>query len=431
MELKRELSPNEKWYWISDSYSSSNIALMMSWERLIDEDEIRRCLEICQSKIEVLTCLLDDSDKLSPRWVRPGTPPKIPLRSETLTGQQNVTPSVLHAFAEEDCAIPLNTRETLLRGRMIQSSTSTGLVLSTPHFVADGASLRILGLMLNDCLLGLESDVKYYPLCEPLESFFPPALLGFSGFLKWFRLQLKTFLRESREKPFRIVPKNPLGLVGRKTRIVYFELESDASHRLFDYVARNRKDFTVNDYVLSVFSEAIAETFKVKEKSVAIGSPVNLQPKIERKDLFGPFVSAHVNYVPRSRKDFIQNVKLLRRRLKEFITGHDAYLTLKPLGFITRKTPDASKKLFKTVTKLGPGHITYSNMGSMKMPKDMSYFGFTASLNVSGLLLLGSYSLGDEKLRGCLNWVEDAVDKENAELILSVLLKKLKETPAD
>ncbi len=394
MEVKRDLGPNEKWYWISDSFSSSNISIMLSWNRKLSTGEIEKALHHCQDRIEVFCCVLDEK----PRWIRLDQRPKVSITWCSLTP----TPSNLYAVCEEECFLSLKTGECLLKVKVLQDNHSTGVVLTTPHYVADGYSLYSLGSIFVEGLGPNLSEAMTHPLSPALEALFPKEANGVGGWLRWIGTQFRTLWLEMTMKPFRIRPIPALELEGRRTKLCYFELNDELSKKITSHVARNREVLTVNDFVMAGMAQALASSLEVTESSMAIGCPINLGSLINKKNLFGPFVSAHLSYVPLKENSFLKVAQQIRQGFKKATP----FLVLKPLALITKKSPKDSKKTFEKVTKLSPGCITLSNMGRVPMIPGTSFIGFGGSMNISGYMMLGCYSLPDGKLRFTLGWIE-------------------------
>jgi hypothetical protein len=419
MRKMRYLSPNEKWYYFADFFTPTNISVFMIWNECFTREVVERALRDAQIKIEIFNCLIDDSIPQKPQWVRPEEDLAIELKWGNVSNNGPVTPQLLHSLSEEEQLERMDYHTGLLKCRVVQSVASTGVILTTPHYVADGTSLFILA---NEFNLSLKSEFcgkLKFPLTDPLETLFPPETLGVKGLWRWVVLQLQNLYMEIRLTPFRIGQK--VDLKNRITKFQHFEATPELSQKIL----LTRKGITVNDLMTLAFAKSIRTVLCPDAKSVAVGCPINLRQFIDKQEIFGPYVSALISYPSVMNQSSSETLRLIRKRFKKGINKLHIFLALKPLVFVTRGTPEGSEGLFQKITQLGPGNITLSNMGKLNLPQDMQYISFSGSLNISGFLMLGSCSYQDGQVRFLLSWVDGVLAREQISSIQIEFLKEL------
>ncbi|MFY1634922.1 phthiocerol/phthiodiolone dimycocerosyl transferase family protein [Solwaraspora sp. WMMB335] len=439
-EVRRALSPLERWYWIADQVSPLNVIARVQVRGPLPPTLLRAALDWLRRRHPLLRVAIATApDGRSPRFVPTDRP--IPLHQVT-----HDEAGWVRRINEHELVDRIDWRRGPLCRTVVLTRASTGgvpddevhdLLLTMPHCVADGTTVLSLlrqwidlaeqvrrGAGATDGADGAEPDEPGEP-GEPAlpgcEAMFPRRYRGLVGTLRLRWLLARDLYRVRRYRPARVVPSRFVPFTERRTRLLARTLTPEQVETLVAACRRERT--TVHGALAAAMVLAVAaETGAPAPGHVTIGSPVTfrdaLVPAVPERAV-GAYVATvptFVGYRPGlSLWQLARSISgdlAIRRRSG----SHFAMVDLVTIS--CPRSVAASGRFIETMERTGPVNLCLSNIGRYDFPARVGPWQLSGAQFIAGLSVCGYFVSTVNTSHGRLFWnftyVPDALPQERA-----------------
>ncbi|MFI1739949.1 short-chain dehydrogenase [Streptomyces sioyaensis] len=434
-QLRRPLSPMERWYWICDQISPLNViarvhvtgavtgeALARAGARLAEEHPLLR-VAVAAGPDGSRPCFVAVKDARIPvRTVRCHEP--APERWEReLNDVELVAPLDLRAG-------PPARIVDVAQGAPGTAGECHDLILTVSHVIADGTTamelLRRLVELAAASATAPPADAPWprRPLPPP-EELLPKRINGLPRAAHFVASVIADQIALVLARPRRLEPATPVPPALRRTRLIRHEL--DAAQ--LDALVRRcrREDVTVHSALVAAMALTVSGTAGQAGRGarVTVGSPVDfradLVPPVGPRDA-GAYVAtvpSHVQVGPTGRLWAVARGAHRDLRRRKRLHQHLALVSL--LRFMVPRSVGRSARAVAMVDRVGPGNICLSNIGRYDFPDragrwELSGAQFVAGISVSGYLV-ATVNTSHGSLHWNFTYIDGAVPRERAEWI--------------
>ncbi|MEV8510456.1 condensation domain-containing protein [Actinoplanes sp. NPDC051475] len=395
-DVRRPLSPLERWYWIADQISPLNVIARVRLHGRFPPELARRSLDGLQARHPLLRVAITDDAGRAAAFVPSTT--TIALRQVTATT----------ADAETRWQQEINDRELvdrlvwrtgpLLRAVVVSRDDEVhDLVLTVAHCIADGTtalSLLQQWIRLADGYRSGSSAPGPARSLPAPEDLFPRHHRGTSGALAVVRAQLRDQIARLRWRPRRIAASAAVPFDRRRTGFIHRSLSGAQVDALAD--ACRREGTTVHGALAAAMATAVAEAAGTGAGGhVIVGSPVDFRRDLDppvSPDEVGAYVATVPSFVPHRpgaplwpTARAVSGDLARRRRRGE----HLAMITLlrwaAPLSLAT------STPFLRRVERQGPGRLCLSNIGRHTFPDELGPWRLSGAQFIAGISVSGYF----------------------------------------
>ncbi|WBB78081.1 hypothetical protein O7606_17730 [Micromonospora sp. WMMD882] len=468
-EVRRALSPLERWYWIADQISPLNVVARVQVRGPLPDGLLRDALDRLRRRHPLLrVAIAATPDGRSPRFVPTDRP--IPLLRLAGAGPARPTPAPGPADTSEPGpadtsepggadpaaadwarrvdehelvdrvdwrAGPLCRAVVLTRAADPPDDETHDLLLTMPHCVADGTTVLSLLRQWIDLAArahdatttagagGSAEPDRAARTGEPAlpgcEAMFPRRYRGLLGTLRLRRLLLRDLYLVRRLRPARVVPDRFVPFTERRTRLLARTLTGEQVEALV--AACRREGTTVHGALAAAMVLAVAtEAGRPASGHVTIGSPVTFRAALEPA-VSAAAVGAYVATVP----TFVgyrpgASLWQLARAISDDLTrrrrtgSHFAMVDL--VGLSGPRSVRASGRFVGTMERSGPVNLCLSNIGRYEFPDRVGPWRLSGAQFVAGLSVCGYFVATVNTSHGQLFWnftyVADALSPRRA-----------------
>jgi hypothetical protein len=438
-EIRRPLSPMERWYWICDQMSPLNVIARVhvagsyapqdvAWAaaRLADEHPLLR------------VAVAAEPDGSRPRFVA-APDPRIPVR--TVRGHEPAADRWEREVNDVELVTPLDWRGGPLARIVDVAQAASGtrpethdLILTVSHVVADASAAlellrRLVELAAARAATAPTALRPRAPLPPP-EALLPNRINGVPRGAHLVAWLVAGWITAARARPGRLAPAAPVPPGQRRTRLIRRELDAA---QLDTLVARCRREqVTVHSALAAAMALAVAGSVadaasagrRWRTATVAIGSPVDfraeLVPPVERQDA-GAYVAAVPLYVPVGPAvDLWAAARSASRDLRRSKRFRHHLALVSMLRFMCPPSVGRSARAVTLVDRVVPD-TCLSNVGRHDFPGRIGPWQLSGAQFVSGISLNGYLTATVTTCHGALHWnftyIEGAVTRDHAERI--------------
>ncbi len=450
MEVRRPLSPMERWYWICDQISPLNVIARVhvtgSWTpadiawagaRLADEHPLLR------------VAIGADPDGSHPRFVaarHPGSPVRTGRCGGLAANRWE------REVGEVELVTSLDWRGGPLArigdvAQELQGAEPEGhdLVLTMAHLIADAtAAMELLRRLVELAASraagagGAPADTRpREPLPAP-EALLPAWVNGMPRAAHLVALLAVDRVAAALARPVALAPAAAVPPAERRTQLVRHELDAAQVARLITRCRREK--VTVHSALAAAMALAASDpavntaTAGTKRRSatMAIGTPVDfraeLVPPVGRQDA-GAYVAAVPVYVPvMPAVDLWAAARGAFRQLGWRRRFHQHLALVSMLRFMSPPSAGRSARAVALIDRVGP-KICLSNIGRFEFPARIGSWELSDAQFVSGISLNGYLTATVNTSHDALHWnftyIEGALPRERAARIASQAVRIL------
>ncbi|MFI7549303.1 hypothetical protein ACIBQ2_06115 [Micromonospora sediminimaris] len=446
-EVRRTLSPLERWYWIADQVSPLNVVARVRVRGPLPAPVLRAALHHLRRRHPLLRVAIAAApDGRSPRFVPVDRPIPLHQVSDVEDVSSDATPGWVRRVNEYELVDRVDWRiGPLCRAVVLTRASSTGmpddevhdLLLTMPHCVADGTTVLSLlrqWIELAEPAYSVTQDVDRAestvpdpvgtpgePALPACEAMFPRRYRGVLGALRLRRLLLRDLYRVHRHRPARVVPSHFVPFTARRTRLLARSLTPEQVEALV--VACRREETTVHGALAAAMLLAVtAETGPPAPGHVTIGSPVTfrdaLEPAVPERA-----VGAYVATVPtlvryRPGLSLWQLARSISDDLAARRRAGSHFSMIDLVGLTGPKSVTASGRFIEMMERSGPVNLCLSNIGRYDFPARMGPWQLSGAQFVAGLSVCGYLVSTVNTSHGRLFWnftyVPDALPEQRA-----------------
>lgn len=424
-EIRRPLSAVERWYWLSDQFSSLNVISRVRVRGNLQPEALRRGLDALQARHPLLRTSIEHDEGLRPRWVPCDRP--IPLR-------------FVPRAHDDQWVSEINQRELVDRvdtdvGPLIRATIISGsdgvhdLLIVVPHIIADGTTVLSLARQLLDLALAPAEPRPVSRVLPPAEDLRPAAFTGAEGDARLAAQSASDLELMTKWRPGRVEPSSAVPLEERRTHLIHRELSAGQ----IDVVSREAKSHgtTVHGALTAALVLAAARDAAKQSSHFAIGSPIDF-----RGDLVPPVqadeVGTYVATVPS-----VVDVSLPFWELARSITtdlaerkarGYHFNLMTMVVGAAPQAMADA-RPFMAFMEAEGPINLCSSNIGRYAFPDQIGDCAISDAQFLTGISVNGYFVATINSSHGRLFWnfthIDKAVPVERAERIVDACVQAL------
>ncbi|MET9491735.1 hypothetical protein [Nocardia sp. NPDC006630] len=484
----RPLSPSERWFWIIDRISPSNCTARVRVRGQLTVEQLECAAAALTAEYPLLRVGVADAGSGDPRLL-PLQDPRIPVR-RLLSDD----PLAWQCAIDAELIDPFDTRTGLARIVDIAQWPGTAaeqhdLILTVSHIVLDGRSLmtvlrkliryashessdgcagdagpshlRRAAVRSDDAhgirrrpvppggaALAVEDGDRRAALADAerpggvgspagirSRAAFPPAddliPAGARGFWRYVYSTLFDQAAALVLRPLRVGGATPVGMLERRTRVVYRTIAAEPLAALVGDC--RRAGVTVHGALAAAVARATGDSVRPKGSGVAgIGSPVDFRPLLrprpdaEELGVYAPVLAGFVRFGPG--ESLWAAARSVNRQLERGIRQRRHLSTVAGMRFGTPRTVESGRRIVDMVDRRAPWNVSVTNLGRIDFPEQVGAW------QVSGLTLTASNSCvsavtvaivtAHEKMRigfcyvgGMLSEPEKFADQVLAELI--------------
>lgn len=293
-EVRRPLSPAERWFWVADQLSPFNvIARVRLTGHLPDGVLERAAIGLAAEHPLLRVAIRADADGTHPVFTRSSG--GIAVRTVHDDGA-----SWGHYVDEYELRTPMNRREgPLVRIVDITSDASEethDLVLTASHVIADGTTvLTLLGRLIEHAA-GRARGVTPRAVVGAPEHRLPQRHRGVRGVARLAAIGVADGLGAALARPCRLAPESNVDPTQRRTRLVQHGLTAtqldDLTHRC------RREGVTVHGALAAAMALAIGPVAAQRASGrICIGSPIDFRSELD-PPVSTDEAGSYVNTVP-------------------------------------------------------------------------------------------------------------------------------------
>ncbi|MFC9286325.1 FAD-dependent monooxygenase [Streptomyces sp. NPDC057052] len=439
-DVRRDLSPLERLYWIADRTSPLNVIARARVHGRLSPSLHRRALDVLQLRHPLLrVAVTDDGTGSHPSFV-PLDGQQIPLRHVRVRPDDPAADTRWqHEVDDHELAKGLDWRTgPLLRAVVITSGGTEDedgdegdvheLLLTVSHIIADGRTC--LSLVREWIEIAAQLDSGTPPQTTPrralpaTDDLLPRRHRGAAG-AAGFRTMMRREERGSLTRPAqRIVPDDHVPFEQRRTRMTHRSLTADQLERLVR--AARRHGTTVHGALAAAMVSAVARDAGTPATAhFSIGSPVDFRADLEPPvlpDEVGTYVATvptRVRYEPGgSLWPMARTVSqdLVRRRKRQ---DHLATISLPRVAGPGSLADGESFMRF--MDEKGPINLCLSNVGRYDFPEQAGSWRINGAQFLTGVSVMGAVVATATTVHGRLAWnfgyVEGMVPQSRARRI--------------
>jgi hypothetical protein len=459
-EVRRPLSPMERWYWICDQISPLNVIARVRVAGVCAAEDLERAsAQLAQEHPLLRVAVAAAPDGSCPRFVA-AQDARLPVRVVRADGPD--ADRWEREVDEVELVCSLDWRSGPL-ARIVDVAGGAGgtaderhdLILTVSHVIADGTTaLELLRRLVELAATGgsdagaqpwapLAPRAPRLPLPAP-EAMLPRRVNGLPRAVHLAAAVVVDAIATAVARPRRLRPVTPVAPDRRRTRLIRRQLDAG---QLDELASRCRREgVTVHSALAAAMAIAVAGVdvavdaavdaaagATARTRRVCVGSPVDfraeLVPPVGPRDA-GAYVAtvpSHIRVGPRvdlwaaargAERD-------LRRRRR--LGHHLALVSL--LRLMSPRSVGQSGRAVAAVDRMGPGNVCLSNLGRFDFPSRVGRWEVTGAQLIAGVSVSGCLVATVNTSHGALHWnftyVDGALTREGAELVADRAVRAL------
>ncbi|GAA1284190.1 SDR family NAD(P)-dependent oxidoreductase [Saccharothrix xinjiangensis] len=414
-EVRRALSPMERWYWVCDQLSALNVVARVRVLGPCATADLERAAATLVRRHPLLrVAVVADPE---PRFV-PAARPDVPVRVVAATRYDRWE----HEVDEVELATPLDWRTgPLIRlVHIAHGGDSHDVVLTASHVIADGTTaLALLRELVEQAVAPADAPPRA-PLPPP-EELLPARVNGLPRVAHLVALSLADRAAAAAARPRRLEPGTPVPPGRRRTRLLHRELDPATLTRLVDRC--RAEGVTVHSALTAALALALAgEDAAGTPRAVTIGSPVDfradLVPPVDPRDV-GAYVATVPSHVRVEPDDLWATARGAQRDLRRRRRYHHHLALVSLLRFVSPRSVGGSARVVAMIDRSGPGNVCLSNVGRFDFPDRVGECALSGAQFVAGISVSGYFVAAVNTSHSALHWnfthVAGAVDRRRAE----------------
>ena len=425
-ELRRPLSPQERWWWIANQISPLNVISRVRVHGKISDDLLEAAAAALATEYPVLrVAIRAEADGTNPSYL----PSTRPIGIRTLTGDDVEWQRQVDSY-ELATSLDWHTGP-LVRLMHIEGNSGEvhDLVLTGSHIVVDGFTviwLLIKLLQHADRLSRSPCDAQTIsrPVVGAPEDLLPARYRGVRGFGRMARSVVADGLITAITRPRRLRPETPVPPSQRRTRLLCRNLSGSQLDALIRRC--HAEGVTVHGALAAAMAMAIGPVVAQKDSGwIGINSPVDCRaaavPPVPF-DEAGAFVSSVTPIVPfGGGRDLWSIARQVNRSMRRRVRSGQHLAAQNAARYVAPASVDSSARVMARLERLGvTPSIALTNVGRLDfLPARVGEWSLSGGQG-AGSLSVGGYLLAAAgTVHGQLFWnftyVDGIVSQPSAE----------------
>ncbi|MGW7489003.1 phthiocerol/phthiodiolone dimycocerosyl transferase family protein [Streptomyces sp. NPDC054786] len=434
-QIRRPLSPMERWYWICDRISPLNVIARVQVTGAVSGEALARAGALLAAEHPLLRVAVAAGPGDSRPCFVAAKDTRIPVR--TVRCDEPDPQRWEREVDEVELVTSLDWREGPL-ARIVDVAQGTpgaagechDLILTVSHVIADGTTLmELLRRLVELAAVSATSPAVDAPRprrpLPPPEALLPRRINGAPRTVHLVAWLVADRIAGALARPRRLWPATPVPPALRRTRLIRHELDAAQLDAL---VRRCRLEgVTVHSALAAAMALAVSGTAGPAGRGarVTVGSPVDfradLVPPVGTRDA-GAYVATVPSHIKVGAAGGLWAVargahRDLRRRKR--LHQHLALVSL--LRFMAPRSVRRSARVLALVDRSGPGNTCLSNIGRYGFPDRAGRWELSGAQFVAGISVSGYLVATVNTSHGSLHWnfthIDGAVPRDRAERI--------------
>jgi NAD(P)-dependent dehydrogenase (short-subunit alcohol dehydrogenase family) len=426
-EVRRPLSPAERWYWIADQVSPLNVVAQVHVKGDIAPGLLERAASALAAEHPLLrVAITSDADGKNPAFI--GSSSACQVR--TVHGDEGEWERQVD---ERELATSLDWRSgplvRVVDVLLDSADQEHDLVLTVSHIIADGTTaLSLLQRLIehaNDLVAvdhSCDSRVSRPATCAP-EDLLPAPYRGWRSVPRMAATGLADLLIGSLgARPHRLTPEAGGPPSGRRTRLIRRKI----TDKQLDSLARRCREegVTVHGALAAAMAMVIGPAVSKRDSGrICIGSPIDLRAGLSPpvpKDEAGAYVCTVPSIVGfGGGRDLWSIAREVNRSLDRSKRIGQHFALLSALRYMAPVSVAKSAKAFGLLDRFGPGNVCISNLGRYEFAEQigewqLSGAQFISDVSVSGYLA-ATVNTSHDELFWNFNYIDEAVSQSSAQ----------------
>lgn len=435
-QLRRPLSPQERWYWIADQLSPLNVIARLRLHGKISHDLLEAAAAALAAEYPVLrVAITADADGTNPSYLPSARPIDIrTVRGDDAEWQRQVDNYELATSLDWDTG-PL-VRIVHVEGN---SDDVHDLVLTGSHIVADGFTViwLIIRLLQHADRLGQspgDTQTISRPAIGAPEDRLPARYRGVRGIARIAGGVVADGLATAITRPQRVRPEIPVPASQRRTRLLCRNLSG--SH--LDALIRrcHAEGVTVTGALVAAMAMAIGPVVAQKDSGwIAITSPIDTRaaavPPVPF-DEAGAFVSSLTSIVRfGGGRDLWSIAQQVNRSMRRRVRFGQHLAEQNAVRYVCPASLDTSDRAIRLMERLGvTSSICLTNVGRLDfLPARIGAWSLSGGQGAGSLSIGGYLMAAVGTVHGQLFWnftyIEDVVSQPTAQQFADGAVAKL------
>jgi phthiocerol/phthiodiolone dimycocerosyl transferase-like enzyme len=429
-EVRRNLSPVERWFWIADQVSPLNVIARVRLTGHVSEARLERAAADLAAEHPLLrVAIRANADGTHPAFA--ASAQRIPVR--TVHGGNTEWERYVD---DHELRTSLDWRNgPLVRiVDMVSDAPEEAhdLVLTVSHVIADGTTALTLLRRLVAYAAADADAVGSRPITGAPEELLPTRYRGPRGIVRLAESGLVDGLATALARHGRLAPESMVNSSRRRTRVVRRTLTSAHVDSL---MRRCRQEgVTVHGALAAAMAMVIGPTAAQRASGrICIGSPINFRSELD------PPVSAdeagtYVNGVPSlvrfgGDRDLWSIARQINRSLGRRRRSGQHLTLLWGMRFICPPSVAKSSKVFRFIERNGSLNVGISNIGRYDFPArlgdwKLSGAQFITGVSISGYLI-ATVNTSHDELFWNFSYIDIAVSHRSAQRFADGCLQTL------
>ncbi|MFJ9855706.1 FAD-dependent monooxygenase [Streptomyces sp. NPDC101150] len=405
-QVRRPLSPLERWYWIADRTAPLNGVIRARIHGPLEPPLLRRALDVLQSRHPLLRAAISGDEAGRAPAFRPVAGRPIPLRHVQVPAEEPEADARWEREVnEQELAEGIDWRTGPLLRAVAITRKGAGrheedvhdLLLTAAHCIADGMTgLSLLGEWIDiaaQLTTGEEPSRTSHRALPAAEDLLPRHHRGEAGAAALTALMERDEEEARRLRPRRIVPSRPVPFDRRRTRMVHRSLTTGELELLVD--ACKRHGATVHGALAAAMVTAVAQEAGTPEPAhFSIGSPLDFRAELDpavsydEAGTYAATLPSRVLYRPGA--PLWPMARAISRDLadRRERAEHLSLVTL--LDRAGPRTPAEAEPFMRYLDEQGPLNLCLSNLGRSVFPDQVGPWRISDTQLVAGISVTGA-----------------------------------------
>jgi hypothetical protein len=415
-QLRRPLSPQERWYWIADQLSPLNVIARVRLHGKISRDLLEAAAAALAAEYPVLrVAITANSDGTNPSYL----PSAQPINIRTVRGDDAEWQRQIDSY---ELATSLNWQTGPLV-RIVHVAVKSGdvhdLVLTGSHIVVDG--FTVISLMFRllehaDRLARSPGDTQTTsrPAVGAPEDRLPARYRGVRGFARIAGSVIADGLATAITRPRRLQPETPVPASQRRTRLLCRNLSGSQLDALIRRC--HAEGVTVHGALAAAMVMAIGPLVAQKDSGwIGITSPIDTRagavPPVPA-DEAGAFVSSLTPIVRfGGGRDLWSIAQQVNRSLRRRVRFGEHLAAVNGVRYVCPASVDTSDRVIRRMERLGvTSNICLTNVGRPDFPARIGEWSLSGGQGAGSLSIGGYLMAAVGTVHGQLFWNFTYVD---------------------
>jgi hypothetical protein len=406
-EMRRALSPVERWYWIADQVSPLNVIARTRLCGRLPADVLERAVAALAAEYPALrVAIAADPDGTNPVFTPSAPAPSVRrVNGGDAEWERQVGDHELTTSLDWRRGPLVRVVDVVVDGRQEVHD----LVLTASHIIADGTTaLTLLRRLVEDAGYRPGADeVVSRPVVAAPEDLLPARHRGPRGVARIAATGLADRVGTAWARPRRLTPESAVPAARRRTRLIRRAIDSAQ----VDTLTRrcHAEGVTVHGALAAAMAMVVGPAAAgCTAGRVCIGSPIDFRAELD-PPVPAEEAGAYVSTVPSTARfgdgrDVWSIAQDINRTLDRRRRSGQHLALLSALRFVCPGSVATSARVIGLIERNGPGNICISNIGRYDFPDRIGDWRLSGAQFIAGVSVSGYFAATVNTSHGQLFW---------------------------